>query len=140
MEKKCSKCGEVKAFELFYGNKHQPDGKCLGCKECERKYRIKNKEKINLADRNRYANTIEAQRLRGKKYRLSHVGERMLYRKKYEEENRDMLKRKDRLSTLNMDDKYINKNLKRRNLPVTEVTMQYNRNTIQIHRLLKELK
>jgi hypothetical protein len=46
--KRCSGCHELKPFEAFHKDKHQPDGHASRCKECrkisEREQRIRNRE------------------------------------------------------------------------------------------------
>jgi len=46
MEKKCTKCGEVKSLDEFYNAKHGKNGKASRCKDCDKEYKQYNKEKI----------------------------------------------------------------------------------------------
>ena len=45
MEKKCTKCGEVKSLDEFGNKKEYKDGKQFRCKLCQREYRKKYLEK-----------------------------------------------------------------------------------------------
>ena len=47
MEKKCTKCGEVKSLDEFGNSKCRKDGKQYKCKVCCKEYQINNKEKIS---------------------------------------------------------------------------------------------
>ena len=57
MEKKCFKCGEVKALEEFYKHKQMKDGrvnKCVSCnKDDVKNHRLGNLDKIRAYDRAR---------------------------------------------------------------------------------------
>lgn len=44
--KQCTKCGEVKALDTFSASKRGKHGRRAYCKNCERKYRQENKERI----------------------------------------------------------------------------------------------
>ena len=52
--KVCTKCGVWKPMEEFGNDKYTKDGKCFSCKECQKKHRIKNKERIS-----QYKKTIQ---------------------------------------------------------------------------------
>ena len=45
-QKKCSKCDIVKDLELFNRDKSSKDGRRTNCKECNRIYRIENKDRL----------------------------------------------------------------------------------------------
>ena len=66
--KVCSGCKETKGLEEFYKNKSQKDGLENQCKDCRKKYRQNNKEKI--AERQRKWNQENKERIaeRNKKY------------------------------------------------------------------------
>jgi hypothetical protein len=55
MEKKCSKCKEVKSLDEFYNDKRNKDGKQARCRNCiiedKRKYREENREKVIKLER-----------------------------------------------------------------------------------------
>ena len=46
-EKLCPKCNEWKPLSLYSRNKNAKDGLQSICKECQAKYRKKNRKKIN---------------------------------------------------------------------------------------------
>ena len=78
MEKKCTKCGEVKSLDEFYNNKRIKSGKAYQCKSCykehtKRHYK-KNSEEIKQKARDWYKNNKEK-------------------RKKYIEENKETIKK-----------------------------------------------
>lgn len=67
--KKCTKCNEVKKSIYFYNDKYKIDGLSSSCKECHlklqrknkekrkvyiKKWRDKNRDKVNEQERNRY--------------------------------------------------------------------------------------
>lgn len=62
----CNKCKQSLPFNLFGNRKSNKDGKRSQCKECEKEYAIKNKERIRE------------------------------YRKRYKEENKEMLSNRNR--------------------------------------------
>ena len=53
MEKQCTKCGDVKGEESFCKSAKGRGGLAAQCKECNREYRIKNRDMI-VARRKRY--------------------------------------------------------------------------------------
>jgi hypothetical protein len=64
--KKCSKCGEEKALSEFFKDKHNENGLTCKCKQCYKNYNINNKDK------------------------------RQKYLKEWEEQNKELLSKKDR--------------------------------------------
>ena len=74
MEKKCTKCGEVKALDLFSNRKTGKDGKNSQCKECAkeatREWRLENPEKAREATRKWYLKNVEKERERFREWRL----------------------------------------------------------------------
>lgn len=75
MEKKCTKCGEVKPLDLFYADKRNKDGKQSECKECTRergrKWRLENPEKSKERFRKWCLENPEKVREAGRKWRDS---------------------------------------------------------------------
>ena len=59
MEKKCSKCGEVKSFSEFYKRKTSKDGLYSRCKMCKLEYKRDNKEKIKESSKQYRENNKE---------------------------------------------------------------------------------
>jgi hypothetical protein len=46
MEKKCSKCGEVKSLDEFCNKKRNKSGKASQCKSCRKDYRLDNRDRM----------------------------------------------------------------------------------------------
>lgn len=73
MKKKCTKCGEVKALDLFSNDKSKKDGKqslCKECsKECSRKWHLENPEKARENYRKRLLENPEKVREKDRKIR-----------------------------------------------------------------------
>ena len=112
MEKKCTKCGEVKSLDNFGRHKGHNDGKRSHCKLCiknhNKEYYLQNKEQISL---------------QGYKYRKENKGKIKGFHKEYYKNNKDKLKNRSR--------KYYNGNKGK----VLEYQKQYgknNRDTINI--------
>jgi len=112
MEKKCTKCGEVKSLDNFGRHKGHNDGKRSHCKLCiknhNKEYYLQNKEQISL---------------QGYKYRKENKGKIKGFHEEYYKNNKDKIKNRSR--------KYYNGNKEK----VLEYQKQYgknNRNTINI--------
>lgn len=52
--KACTKCGEIKDISLFKTDKKGKDGKAAQCKECNKKYRLANKDQISEYNKKYY--------------------------------------------------------------------------------------
>lgn len=93
--KQCSKCGEIKIFDLFANDKHTKDGKTPCCRDCRieatNRWRKSNLEK-DKAYRQSEAGRLNACR-GSKKYRTLHPDrykeQSRKYSKKYYEANKD---------------------------------------------------
>lgn len=70
--KQCSKCHELKSFDLFYNDKKSKDGKCAQCKDCradhQREWCKNNREKHNAKFRKQYAKNPEPHKKRSREY------------------------------------------------------------------------
>jgi len=118
MEKKCTKCGEVKSLDEFNNRKDSKDGKQFRCKICNKEYRKKNKgkmkeyrkqyrkdnivemtekakiyhqknkENLNKNQREYYKNNKEKIKNANKKYKEKNKRKRLKYSKKYLKERR----------------------------------------------------
>jgi hypothetical protein len=82
MEKKCSKCGEIKSIDEFYKRSDRKNSYASSCKKCKKKYAEKNKSKI-------------AKRM--KEYGLKNKDSKTLYNKKYYKENIDDIKANNKI-------------------------------------------
>ena len=111
MEKRCSKCGEVKQVEEFYKEKCRKDGYRCYCKSCTRiiarqyhdnnkkkernrgkKYRDNNKEKLKKYQQQYCANNKEKVSNRKKQWSENNKGHIKQEGKQYRENNREHIK------------------------------------------------
>ena len=117
MEKKCTKCKEVKDFDEFSKDKRNKDGKQSRCKSCQKEYNIKNKDK-------------------NKDKRKAPTEEQKERRKKHRQENKEFFKKKDReyyQKNKHIRQKY-RKDNKERLLKYTHEYYQNNKKKIRILR------
>lgn len=70
--KTCNKCGEIKELTEFYRSSISNSGLCPACKQCAKKYRDENKEKINFYSKE-YRKT-DACKIAKKKYQQTEAG------------------------------------------------------------------
>ena len=90
-EKKCTKCGEVKAFSEYTKAKKGKFGLKSQCKCCVRKYDIENKETVAEYKRKHYQANKEAIAERGKQYRQANKESVAEYKKQYYRDNKDSI-------------------------------------------------
>ena len=83
MSKACTKCREIKLFEDFSRDKTKKDNLRYNCKECEKKWRQENEEKIKEKSR-KYR---EENKEKSKKWRQENKEKRREYMKKWRQEN-----------------------------------------------------
>ena len=137
MEKKCTKCGEVKSLDEFYNNKRIKSGKAYQCKSCykehtKRHYK-KNSEEIKQKARDWYKNNkekrkkyIEENKETIKKNRKEYTAKNKEYIKKrqqkYREKNKESIKiwtalyhQENKEKILLWNKEYSNKNKNKRN-------------------------
>ena len=97
MEKKCTKCGEVKSLDEFYNHKIGKNGKRHECKICtknyNKEYNKKNKEKNNKYNKEYYKNNKEKEKKRLALYRKENKDKILLYRKKNKRKKLKYLKK-----------------------------------------------
>ena len=79
MEKKCTKCGEVKSLDDFSNAKHGKNGKASRCKDCDKEYYKNNREKLIK---------------NAKAYSFKNKEKIVEYKKDYFQKNKDELWRK----------------------------------------------
>ena len=79
MEKKCTKCGEVKSLDEFSNAKHGKNGKASRCKDCDKEYYKNNREKLIK---------------NAKAYSFKNKEKIVKYKKDYFQKNKDELWRK----------------------------------------------
>lgn len=88
---KCTNCWEWKTIDRFYKKSGRPFGVRTECKECEKKYVQKNKEKIS----NRYSNwrVKNKEKIREYKRKYAVINEKKIadHRKEYYNNNREQI-------------------------------------------------
>jgi len=158
MEKRCSKCGEVKGIGEFYTKK----GGCgyrSACKLCNKKYpscskesmglrlinwRKNNPEKARLQCRRYYQKHREKMIERAKKYAIENPLKAKLWRlkesRKYRKNNRNDINKRANLAIHLLLDGYIKQILHDCGLPKTEELIELKREHILLKRNLKKLK
>jgi len=94
MEKKCTKCGEVKSLDDFCDLKSSKDGKQFRCKICNKEYRKKNKEKIIEYKKNYYKKNKQEIQIKIKEYSNKNKESLKVYRKLYYQKNSKDIKQK----------------------------------------------
>jgi hypothetical protein len=106
MEKKCTKCKEVKSLDEFGNFKKGKHGKAYQCKSCFKdyfkKYKQDNKEKIKEYNKKYKQDNKEKIKEYNKKYKQDNKEELKKKRKEYYDENRD--------KCLEISKKYVNEN------------------------------
>lgn len=89
ISKKCTKCGDVKPLDAFLKSKISKDGKRPQCKECDKNYRNKNKERRRkYIEKNK--DHIKNQR---KEYYDNNKDNLNKKKRKYYKENKDKMKK-----------------------------------------------
>lgn len=68
MSKLCWQCKEVKSSSSFNKNRSKPDGLSTECKECNKNYRLLNKERLRKNRAEYYANNKDRELSNNKKY------------------------------------------------------------------------
>jgi hypothetical protein len=113
MEKKCTKCGEVKSLDEFGNDKSSKDGKQFRCKICNKEYRKKNKEKIKEYKKEYYSKNKEKIKVKnsenGKEYRKKNKEKIKVKNKEYRKMNVKRMKKRDKKYRENNKEK-INQN------------------------------
>ena len=88
MEKKCTKCKEVKSLDEFYNSKGGKDGRSTWCKSCFKEYRNKNKEKLSQIAKKYYKYNREDKLKKCKEYREKNKEKLRIKYKKYLDNNK----------------------------------------------------
>jgi hypothetical protein len=137
--KKCSKCGIDKELENFSKDKRAKNGLCCSCKDCQSKYREKNKEEINRKQNKYYKENKEEISQCVKKYRKQNREKINKHNKEYRLRNKEKLKKRRK--------KYLEENRKKVNKRQNECRKEKRKNDIifklscnlrgSIHRAIK---
>lgn len=162
--KKCSKCGEVKALNLFPKNKGRKDGLDARCKQCNcdaaNAYRAANLELVREKDRIRIASTApEKKRQKWNKWAnanrdhvraYARVEARKLYHddpekfraraREYHAANRDMYAGLYKRARQELRDSYVATTLRMKTADVPPELLALKREQLAIKRMARELK
>lgn len=142
MEKKCTKCGEVKPKGAFYKDDSKKDGLGSQCKECARararKYRAENAGKVRAKARKRRAENLEKERVRLRKWQAENPEKVRALSRKWKAENPERVREYNRKSVEELPPSYIKKSLTASGLP--PVVIEENPELIELKRLQIQLK
>lgn len=94
MNKKCSKCGQVKPFDNFYPDPGKKDGRTSQCKACMREYRReywwKNREREKEKSRQRYHRNADEYREKSRENYWRNVERERERRRRWVQRNREL--------------------------------------------------
>ena len=95
--RRCSSCGDLKTIDNFYfKNKNTGEERVARCKDCEKEYRQRNKEKRKEYDKNRYYSDLEYQKEKNRKGHEKHRDKRLEKQKEYRENNKEKIYNKQK--------------------------------------------
>ena len=94
--KRCSKCGEVKAVELFPVDRRLKAGRASSCKTCVRRRDVENKDAIVEQKRRYYLKNKDAIAEKQRHYRSENKESYSGYWRQYRSENKEVLTERDR--------------------------------------------
>lgn len=107
MTKKCTKCGEVKAFNEFYRTTCRKDGRQSNCKKCRGEYTKKNKQKIRKYKKiYREKNKVRINEFQ-RKYRKENKGKIKAFCRRYRENHRDKINSTNKNRINELSDCYV---------------------------------
>jgi hypothetical protein len=120
MEKKCTKCGEVKSLDEFSNAKKGKHGKAWKCKSCNKEYRLQNIERIKESQKLYHVNNKEEICERVKKWRKKNIDKRKTWELQYKIKNKEKINQYNKEYYENNKEKiikkskeYANKNIKK---------------------------
>ena len=94
MKKRCSKCGEIKEESEFHNSKINKDGLQWQCKECEREYYNRNKDKICEYVREYYNQNKERIAKRRREYYKQNKKRLAEYKREYRKQHKEQIAEK----------------------------------------------
>lgn len=97
MYKICSKCKEEKLFSEFAKDKRRKDGIQCQCKECDRKYRLQNKDKITSTNKKYYEKNKSTILDQKKEYYEENKDSILSYKAEYHIKNSEIIIEKKKL-------------------------------------------
>ena len=92
MEKKCTKCGEVKSLDEFSNDKKCIDNKSYTCKSCNKYYRLINNERIKAYRLKYYKKNKEVLSAKAKRYVENNKEKVQIKRKKNYQKHKENIK------------------------------------------------
>ena len=95
-KKKCSKCGKEKLLIGFYRCNRSKTGYKSACKECEKEYKQKNKERDKKVYDIWYKKNKEKRKAQCRKYFQEHKKELIEYNKQYRKTHKEQVKKKEK--------------------------------------------
>lgn len=138
MEKKCSKCGEVKSLSEFYKRKNSIDGYFHTCKKCKneysRYYHNNNRDSILQRKKDYRKDNIELLKEKDRKYYYNNIEERLKYSKTYYLNNKDKILTKKREDYSLNPEKYLSANQKWKEKNKHILKEYYENNKLHINR------
>jgi len=105
MEKKCTKCGEVKSLDKFYNHKIGKNGKDSRCRTCVKDYREANKEKSKQYKKEYYKKNKEKFSQHAKEYYKKKKEKILLQSKEYNKKNKEKRKEYSKIYRQNNKEK-----------------------------------
>lgn len=94
MEKRCSKCKEIKPLNDFHKDNRSKDGHQSKCKDCKKQYHLQNKKLKSKKDKERYQEKKEEIKKRTNQYYHENIDIIRERRKIYYHKNADDIKKK----------------------------------------------
>ncbi len=73
LQKRCSKCGEIKPLDAFHKAKSKRAGRHNQCKTCRAEYSASNAQLIRKYEHEYRVSHVEQERERSRAYRVSHI-------------------------------------------------------------------
>lgn len=95
-EKICGKCKKSKDIEMFYKDRRRSDGLQFRCKDCEKKYKYENREKIKKWQREHARKNRQKNRERNRKYHAENRERINEQAREYHRNNSEKLKQKSK--------------------------------------------
>src|SRR5688572_7919643 len=68
MNKKCTKCSQEKSLDHFFNSSYHKGGYSFSCKQCNKNYRLNNRNRIKETNRIRYLKNKEQHSTKAKAY------------------------------------------------------------------------
>jgi hypothetical protein len=128
--KKCSKCKEVKVLDCFNRDVSKRDLKAIVCKDCNRRYSKSYRQ-----------SNIEYFRKKKSAWRLKNPKKVKAYNNDWRENNPEKKRANsiidEKRARDNLYNSYIRRQLNKAGIPITPETIEYQRASIKLHRLIK---